>query len=770
MYNKIKSPQKLLAQILVLAGAAGSAQAFEFELEEVIVTAQKRTQSLQDVPVSVSALGSGDLEGLKLRATTEIAAQVPNMQISTAYGDSTPMISMRGVSMSDFSLNQSSPVAIYVDEVFRGNPAILGVQMFDLERVEVLRGPQGTLYGKNTTGGAVNFITKAPTHDTEGYVTAGFGEYDRKELKGAAQTSLIEDVLAVRVAGTWTEMDGYNKNKLAGKGDHNAIDEWGARITLAYTPIDDLEMILRIASSEQRPTNFVQLADNIAPGGVGFTGYNRNALDRNEVETDLDAEREIETDSVALTINYDLSDQLALTSITSWDDGSFDSPEDVDGSPTDSLHIRYQSELTQWAQDLRLTSNFDSAFNFIAGLYFSQEEVELTNQIDVLHDLGLAAGDVTTAFLDPLDPVGTADFVPDGDVDTYDCMVAGFGCTQYNKFTQNRNSIAVYFNSTYEMTDAVTLNVGLRYTEDETELDDYVATLAGVTADAGPTAGTAFDGSVFPTITQASLPEDRFVDREWSGKIGLDYTTEDGTLIYASYSKGYRSGAFNGAAFLDPSEVISVDPETLGSYELGFKSELLGNSVQLNGAVFYIDYSDQQFLNVDSATATQTLVSIDSSTITGAELELTARPLEPLMLRAGLGWLDTEVEEGSLQGVDLAGNELLAAPELNFNVSVDYDIALGDAGMLTLHLDSNFVDEQHFNIFNTEAIKGDDYWVSNARISFESADSSYTLAAWVKNIEDKTYVTQSIDLSPLGFDYFQLGAPRMAGVEATFRF
>ncbi len=751
-----------LSKAILLASMTTTASVQSFEIEEVTVTAQKRAESLQDVPISVSALGSSDLEGLKLRASTEIAAQVPNLQISTPYGDAMPMFSMRGISMSDFSLNQSSPVAIYVDEVFRGNPAIQGVQMFDLERVEVLRGPQGTLYGKNTTGGAVNFITKAPTHETEGYLNVGLGDFDRKELQGAYQTSLIDNVLSVRAAGTWTEADGYNENKLVGQKDLNAIDEWGARITFSYTPTDDLEMILRIASSDQTPTNFVQIADNIPAGGlgvggIGFTGYNRAGLDKNEVEVDYAKAREVETDAISLTINYDLSEALTLTSITSWDDGRFYNPEDVDGSPNDVVHLTYESEMIQWAQDFRITSNLDGPFNFITGLYLSKDEIKATNQIDLFH---VFAADTTDAGFG----------APDGAIDAADCVAAigvgAFdGCTQYNKYTQERNSIAAYFNSTYDINEALTLNFGLRYTEDETKMSDFSADVRGLEP------GNVDNAYAYGLgIRESDLADDSFTDREWSGKVGLDYTTEEGTLLYASYSKGYRSGAFNGSAFLYPSDVSIVDPETLDAYEVGFKSQILDNTVQLNGAVFYYEYSDQQFLNVDSTTAAQTLVSIESSTIAGAELELTARPLEQLMLKAGVGWLDTKVDKGTLAGINLKGKELLAAPELNLNISADYDIDLGDTGVITLHADASFVDKQHFDIFNTESIKGDDYWLSNARIAFEPSDSSYTLAAWIKNIEDKNYTTQAIAFPDFGFDYFQLGAPRSIGVEATLRF
>ena len=267
MRLKKKKLVVLLANAMIFASGNVSAAS----IEEVVVTAQKRAQTVQDVPISISAFSSDELEGLKLRDTTEIASQIINMQISNPMGDSLPVISLRGISMDDFSLNQSSPVAIYVDEVYKGNPALQSVQMFDLARLEVLRGPQGTLYGKNSTGGAVNFITKAPSFTDQGYITVGAGDYGRKEVHGAGETTLIDDVLAVRVAGTWTERDGWKENEYSGGVDGNGIDEWGARITFTYQPKDDVEAILRLAKSDSKVDNYAYTSyEGVSGAGAGL--------------------------------------------------------------------------------------------------------------------------------------------------------------------------------------------------------------------------------------------------------------------------------------------------------------------------------------------------------------------------------------------------------------------------------------------------------------------------------------------------------------------
>lgn len=807
MKAKIKFTKKIIMQTLVLAGVTEGVQAFE--IEEVVVTVQKRAESLQDVPVSVSAMSADELEGLKLRDTTEIASQVPNMQISTPMGDSMPVISLRGISMDDFSLNQSSPVAIYVDEVYKGNPALQSMQMFDLERLEVLRGPQGTLYGKNTTGGAVNFITKKPNFETAGYLTVGYGNYDRKEVQGGYETTLIDDKLAVRAAGSWAERDGWKENKLPGGNDANGIDEWGARLTFAYTPSNEIEAVLRLSASESDPYNYAytvspgaagagagayELFNNAAaglpalltvtpPSGAPQASYFRSAgLDDFDIEEDRVEKRNVENQAASLTVNWDLSDQYTLTSITSWDDGEFFSPEG-DGTSLSVLAIDYAADVTQIAQDLRITSDLEGPFNYIAGVYYTEEEVDAPVNIPLFADvdfnvdgaldwedcaepLAIAAGfgaltpegaatEATLAVLNGVDPSIPASLA----------AFAGSGCQLRNSYEQTRTSAAAYFDGRFDLSEAMTLRFGIRYTEDETELENFEASYYG--SDNVNVSQLLTGG---PNITQATLPQDSFTDREWTGKLGLDYTPANETLVYASYSRGYRSGAFNGQAFNDPSETVPVEPEILDAFEVGFKSELLDNRLRLNGAAFYYDYNDQQFLDIDAATATQRLVNIDSSTISGFELELTAVLTEQLMLRSGLGWLDTEVEEGVVKGQDVKGNELVQAPELSFNLALDYDLPVGDIGTLIFHADANWVDDQFFDVQNSALIEQEDYWVSNARVSFNSADDFYSVALWVKNIEDKVYATKPFDLSDFGMVASHIGTPRTAGVELTLRF
>lgn len=780
MIKSYVNGSKLLC-VAIAATLPMTLQAETFGIEEVIVTAQKRAESLQDVPVSVSALSSGDLEGLKMRDTGEIAAQIPNLQASGIAGDGMPIFSLRGVSMNDYSFNQNSPVAVYSDEVYKGNPSFLGVQMYDLERVEVLRGPQGTLYGKNSTGGAVNLIAQKPGFEQEAYITLGVGNYNLKKGEGALNLPLGEN-LAMRVAGTWMDAEGWLDNKTPGVDDGNSIDEYGARVSVLWSATEDLELLLRAATGKSDGVNYGIVAENISPLGIGAGVYGlynalgattrvdatRTGLDHWEFESEQDVRRLVESDSVSLTVNWDLSNELTLTSISSYDDGEAFAPEDADGTVNTLINAYQSVEAEQFSQDLRITSTYEGPFNFIAGLYYSKEEVESLTSLKYTQDLDLNIdGDLNAE--DCSDPLflalglpglvtaeGTAVDATLGGFGMSLADLAGYGCQTNNSLDQERTSKAVYFDGHYDLDESWTLRFGVRYTEDKTELSDYVAGYYGN------------DGVlVAPTI---AIGKQDFTDDEVTGKLGLDYTTEDGNLIYASFSHGYRTGAFNAQAFQDPSEVTQAEPETLDAFEVGFKTTLWDSRLQLNGAAFHYIYENQQFLNVDQ-NLIQTLINIDESEITGLELELVARPLESLMVRAGLGLIDAEVKEGILSGQDLSGNQLPQAPDLNFNVSADWDLLTNSAGTLTLHVDTSFTDKQYFEVANIDHTEADSYWVTNGKLTFESADSAWAVSVWGKNLFEEEYVTSVIDLQAFfGYDYTHVGAPRTFGADVTFRF
>ncbi|MGL3820807.1 TonB-dependent receptor [Sphingopyxis sp. R3-92] len=696
---------------------------------DIVVTAQKRSERLQDVPIAVSALGGESLERQRVTQADELAGKIVNLQLTSTVGDNTPIFALRGVSMSDYSLNQASPVATYYDEVYKGNFAFLGVAMYDLERVEVLRGPQGTLYGKNTTGGAVNLISRTPVlGDTEGYLNLGYGNYGRYEANGAVSVPLGE-TLAARVAFTFARANGWFKNQLPGEPDLAGVREYGIRGSLLFEPSDSMRFVLRASTSYQNPRNYGIYAQ---PEAV-----NRPGLGRREIEANVTDRRRARTWSVALTGTVDISDSLAITSVTSWDKGRLSFYEDTDGTASETLEIPYLDRASQFAQDLRLTSDFGGPFNFILGAYFNREKVYNQTTFEIGKDVD-------------------SDGVPG--VTDADCAI-GFplGCLFRNSFDQVKKSYALYTDMSFELTDALTLRGGLRYTRDKGTQSDFEA--------------NAFGPNEVLVMNLIPLSSLRYSTNNLSGKIGADYKINPDVMVYGNYSRGYRAPSFNAQAFFDPAELSVAKAEKIDAFELGVKSQFADRRLTLNMAAFHYSYSNQQFINVDPVTAAQTLLNIPRSRILGGEAELTARATDMLTLRAGVGILDTKIKRGMVSGVDVSGNRLSNAPKLTFTGGFDATVMDNDSGEISLHGDLNYSSNQYFEVLNIPRLRQNKYVLLSGHIDWESGDGRWTASVWGKNLTHKFYFTSRVDLlAGFGFDYNHVGTPRTYGVTVGVKF
>ncbi|WP_371422655.1 TonB-dependent receptor [Tardiphaga sp.] len=697
--------------------------------DQIVVTAAKRTENMQSVPISVSAIGGDMLTKARITSVDSLVTKVANLQLSAVVGENTPIFSLRGVSMSDYSLNQSSPVATYYDEVYKGNFAFLGVAMYDLERVEVLRGPQGTLYGKNTTGGAVNIISReAKLGETSGYLNLTYGNYDRVEANGAVNLPL-GDKAALRVAGTFARAHGWFENVAPGMPDLASTREYAFRGTLRAEPTDGLTFVLRASTSFQNPQNYGVYAQPIA--------INRPDLSTRQIASDVPDRRRARTTSVAWTISLDLSDSFALTSITSYDSGSLYFKEDTDGTAAKTLEIPYYDKASQFAQDLRLTSNTGGPFDFILGAYFNREKVYNRTSFEIGTDV---------------------DVNGDGVVDAQDCADGlPVACKTQNQFTQIKKSLALYSDLKYKLSDAVTLRGGLRYTHDSGSQNDFISQALGV------------DDSLVATLIP--LTDLQFKKNNISGKIGIDYKLADGNLIYASYSRGYRAPSFNAQAFFDPSELSVAKAEQVASYEVGVKTQFWDRRITLNAAGFYYDYKNQQFINIDPGSGAQTLLNIPKSRIYGGEAELTVRPLPMLTWRAGMGLLATRIREGSLSGVNVAGNRLSNAPTLTLNSGIDWTLAEGRLGAFSLHPEVTYQSSQYFEVLNISRLRQSGYVLINGHLDWESPNGRLTASLWAKNLTSKVYFTSRVDLlAGFGLDYNHLGNPRTYGITLGAKF
>jgi iron complex outermembrane receptor protein len=710
------------------------------ELEKIVVTATKRELSLQDVSVSVSVIDRKMVENAQMDNGTDIARLAPNVNVSYFGLPDQPKYSLRGAATTDFALNTSSATGTIVDEVNLAASYFGGPLLFDIERIEALRGPQGTLFGKNTTGGALHFITRRPSFGTGGYVKASIGEYGYTHVDGAVEAP-ISDKLAARFAFSHSDSDGFWENENPNGSDLGDIDNRAARLSLLYED-GDFDAILRLITSRSNPKAAGIISTGSGPGNTNVIGVNPRVspitgkpYDAHEGFWDRSGDIKVKTDGAYLTMNYQMDD-LTLTSVTSKITGSFLNLVDADGSMNNLLHIDFYSESEEVQQDLRVTSNYDSGFNFIAGLYYFDE------QSDIPTTTRLFEGIPRDPSFDPaVDPfAGTPSFVE-------------------TDFDQRRTSYAAYFNGSIELSDSLTFNAGIRWTQDEGDLKNFTSTGTFLLSEGGP--------MVVPFIANDPVNDLDYSDSALTGKIGLDLKLDGGSLLYGHYSHGYRSSAFDGSALFSATSLSTAAPETIDTIEFGYKTKFADNRIQVNSAVFVSKYNDLQFLNVISATESE-LINEDAE-MYGFEVEATMLATDNLQLSMGLGYLQGEYIDAVVNGVDISGNDLVEAPSINFNISMDYDIQMG-SDLVTLHLDSNFVDEQFFDAFNSEDVANDSFWNANGKIIYTPGDGTFEFSIWGKNLTNNDEPVGRIRTGAVNSVFAVTPQPRRFGIEARYNF
>lgn len=728
-------------------------------LEELLVTAQKREQRLLDVPIALSVVDEKAMARRPSMSLTDIAAQVPGLQVSSPNGKVLPIFAIRGVSMSDYNVNQASPVGVYLDDMNLSSNYTHGLALFDLERIEVLRGPQGTLYGKNTTGGAVNLVSRVPDFDSDGYLQLSAGRYDHKAVRAAYEMPLVDQVLAGRMALQYEQTDGFSDNHFPGGEDLSSTDQYAARLTLNYQPHDSLRAILRFHVGYSDPETQAVVFEPTDPGGLdrlstvlqafGQPFYQRpDNYDYRDTDSNKVDHTRTKTEGVVLTINKILS-SMQLTSVTGYYSGDYDHLADSDGTPQELLESDWRGEVSQWSQDLRLMNLSGDQLTYTVGLYAAKEQHEMHNHWHMFHGL------------EPLLPGFSLD----------PASATGFSLDQ--QYEQERESYAIYGQFEYRLTNDWTLTGGLRFSEDKNHqfnVHTYVADYNDVPVmGLIPFAVTYDPAAVFPSQT--------FVDREWTGTAKADYALNDHTMLYASYSRGYRSGAFNGAAVWAAAELAPVDPEFVDAFELGAKGRWLDGRLEYSAALFHYDYQDQQFLKIVGFQ--QLLDSADEARSRGLELEVDSLLTDALQLHFGLALLDAEYTDGPVLnagGSDhvLTGNDLIGAPEISADAALDYQFDWRD-GEFNLHLDISYVGERWFTAFNNDAghknIGQSGYSLVNGRVDYSWANDRYRLSLWAHNLTDKEYQVYAINLSDaFGYHYTIKGAPRTLGADFRIGF
>ncbi|MBN8606087.1 MAG: TonB-dependent receptor [Caulobacterales bacterium] len=745
------------------AAAQDSAPAAEedFGVGDIIITAQRREQNLQDVPVAVTAFSGDTIAELGITSSADIADIVPNVEIGLPAGDGNqPLIYIRGVGLSDTNSNNAGPNGVYVDEVYISSPGAQTFQLFDLERVEVLKGPQGTLYGRNATGGAINFITARPSYDFETQASLSYGSFDTINAEAAIGGPISESV-RFRLSGTSAQSEGYVRNLVTGERE-NGSDSFALRGQLALDITEDFDALISVHGGQVdvRAPQYRSLG--LLDPDTGFTTpCAPAAIAANQCgnvlgyvspqgfydgEYDQSAPLEVENWGAAARLNWDLGG-VTLTSISSYEDNDKTHREDSDASPNSILHIDYRVQSETFTQELRL-SNSEGGVNWVAGLYYLHEDLNQDQTGDLFHDLRV--------------------LTPDGGADTTGATTGGAPVLFSRTLNlQETEASAIFGQADFELTDTLRATIGGRYNS-ERKTFTAVAQLEDDFVDGAPIPGGVLPLYAFDN--EASFENVSF-------KLGLDYDLSDDVMAYASVSTGFKSGGFNGGflSFDAAEAAVQAQPfneETLTAYEIGLKSMLFDGRMRFNAAAFYYDYQDLQLYTLVNTGAIP-LVLLDNAanaTIYGAEFEMIARPIDRLDITLNLGLLNTEITDFVSAGTDYSSNQLALSPEVTFSGLVNYEIPLTPGLALAVQPSFSYRSSQFFSADNNPLLQQDGYWLFDARIALLSEDGRWEAALFGRNLADEEYINYAVDLSDFGFIEQFRGEPRMFGAELRLQY
>lgn len=741
---------KVLTSVLALAsaGSLGIDRAAAAEnrdsllLEEIIVTSQKRAQDIKDVAVAVTAFSGKQIEKLGLSESTDIVAQVPGLKIgSVTGGPSIVLFNIRGVNQNDFADHHESPIAIYEDEAYIASMTAASFPLFDLERIETLKGPQGTVFGRNATGGLIHYIPRKPsTEGVNGYAKFKYGSYNQIVAEGAVNLPL-GDKAAIRVAGVLSKSDGYLKD--IGAPNRHSQDVKSGRIQLLLKPGEDLKLILkahytkndheRTGSYTQRPSAptgahgyGVLIGPNDNPwgtcNGCDLLGYHRPSTDPlvNEYDFKGFLDREISGASLNLTWN---KDNFTVTSITDYRKSKKDYAEDVDSSPNALLNFGTTANVETISQELRANGEMKN-MRWLVGV----------NYLHIKGDYGSKIWDSSTF-------TGIA-------------ALDGLSFDTHSFWAHNKTAWAVFGQVEYDLTESLTAVGGLRYTEDKVNhswqnsvgRDDF-----GYFA--FPGAVTQFDGQSKKGLI------------DFKGL--LQYHPSDQWMLYAGVTQGSKGAGFNGSFQPDFADVIPFGREQLRNYEIGAKGSLFNGAATLNSALFYYDYKDYQaFVFAGLAQKVQNV----NANIIGAEVELQANPVKGLDLNLGAAFLfKAKAKDVLLPDGSAADQKMPIAPKVTLNALVRYSWNV-PFGLASVQVDGSYQDEVNFSIVNHPSTVGNGYALLNSRVSLALKDHDVEIAGFVHNLTDKRYETYALDISGFGFTQTQWGRPRWWGGEIIARF
>ncbi|NIB40351.1 TonB-dependent receptor [Pseudomaricurvus alkylphenolicus] len=747
-----------LTAAAALIPTAYAAESSGFDLEEIIVTAQKREQNLQDVGISVTALDSTAMERAGIEDISRIELVTPG--VSYGYIGSDAKISIRGANSNNTFADNSSIAGFFVDGVYRPRASQQSQAYFDVERIEILKGPQGTLYGRNTFAGAINLHTNRPDlEEFGGGLKASYSRFSKLTTEGYINAP-VSDNFGLRFAFNTKDSDGWIENK--GDGEDLGQDESrNFRVSALWAPSDAVEVMFRYTSIKEegitagifaaegtcQPINESGVTDaygslvncvNPYPETSGNSFFNEPW----EVSADVDSKRDNEEDNVTLDISWDINETLSLRSITSYTD--WDSAFDTDGDWSNQTGYAYywDEEVQSVTQEIQLISDGDGALTWTAGLYYSVD------------DIGFGFSQFRSA------PYSNSTYADWQDIET--------------------TTEGAFFQAEYDITDTFRIIAGVRNNQEEKDTRTYGA--SAVDAEGNPLPGVNEDGTDGRPrdIYRYTVREDRSAVREFdlvTWKLGGEWDVADNVMAYASVSTGFLSGGVNadGSAF---------EQQESKAYEIGFKSRWADDTIQLNVSAYRNEFTNlttQQLIRLGTGDITITVNGGEIET-TGLEAEFVWLPTEKWLISANASFMDNEygkfgaanpfVEANGepLGFLDLNGETPPWSPDVTLSLSIGYDIDLGDMGRLTPFLQTYYSDE-----FNTDDVVTystqvqDSYTKTDFRLIWTSADENLSAEAYVENMEDEAVLART---NVGGFDLVQTSYmyPRNYGVKVSYNF
>lgn len=707
-------------------------QTFSTSLEIIEVNAQKRPQDLRDVTLSVSMIDGQTLIERQLKDTTALSAVAPNFKITQNAAEGTPpAVNIRGVGSVDYNTSTQSPVGVYVDGAAGASANSQLVNLFDIESIEILRGPQGTLFGRNTTGGAILIKTVSAQLENSGYLNLGYAERNHLSAEGAINRQLSDNV-ATRLAISHQDYEYSTNNIFPGSAQAKMrqtharlsfLGEWDeltidSKLYLSkwdgiVNPVGSIGVVKSFVPATGLPASFCtheNAGGSSCTDAFGFNDGSNNFHDI-AVNNQINENSPHTTDSEGFNINtqYKLSENSYVVSVSNYMTLDRKHFYNSDGSPARLGEGNQNVTTDTFSQEFRLHQKFGKA-DFIGGLYFTNEELKQDNHFDLLRDFRAVDGLFSNA-------VG---FSYDNTIDI--------------------QSTAVFSHLEYAFTDQTSLTTGLRYTDESTDYNaighiniaTFVDDQAGLTIPGWDVLGEVKDSNL-------------------SGKIALLHKFNDQHSGFVSYSRGFKSGGYNGAlvSSLDEAQNNDYGAETLNAYEIGLHSQL-NPSVRLYSAAFYYDYQDQQvFMNQSAITPgappLQLLSNVGESTIYGVEFDLSAQITSNFSSRLSLGYLPEANLESFVDsaGTEIKDNRLPFTSKWNIALQADYVVEL-ESGKLNIHIDGDYQSKFYFDQNQSSFAMQDKYLIWNARVAWQQAN--WSTGIWVKNLTNEEYSHLKFDL------------------------